>query len=266
MPAAAVALAATPSAYAHELGLVLVGPPAANASSSDAVDGFRLAVAESPDVSHPAGQEAGDHLGGIDVETTLVTGRSDSAARRAARAVGAGARIVVVLPPGAATARIVSGVRAARPLIVLAGTRGALPAKPDTPAVVLRRRPTGPGERDRLARFERRFANRYGREPSAAARTGYNAGRLLDSLLAQLGEGSFAGPGLAAAVARAEGDLLAVTASLVRTAPVRTPSATSDDRGSTRGEARVLLLGAGAAAVAVAALLLLRSRRRRALG
>lgn len=263
--AAAAVLAAAPSAYAHELGLVLVAP-SASGSGADAIDGFRLAVDESPDVSHPAGEEAGDHLGGIDVETTLVTGRSESAARRVTRAVAAGAGVVVVLPPGAAAAEIISAVRAARPLIVLAGMRGTPRGDPDALAVLLKPRSATQAERDRLERFEQRFTDRYGREASATARTGYNAGKLLDSLLAQLGEGPFAEPALAAAVARAERDLVAATASPVRTTPVQTRSATSDDGGSPRGGARVLLLGVGVAALAIAALLLLRSRRRRILG
>jgi hypothetical protein len=261
--AAAAVLAAAPSAYAHELGLVLVAPGASE-SRADAVDGFRLAVDESPDVSHPAGEEAGDHLGGIDVETTLVTGRSASAARRVTRAVAAGAGVVVVLPPGAAAAEIISEVRAARPLIVLAGMRGTPRRDPDALAVLLKPRSATQAEQDRLQRFERRFTDRYEREASATARTGYNAGKLLDSLLAQLGEGPFPESALAAAVARSERVLVAATASPVRTA-VQTRSATSDDGGSPRGGARVLFLGLGVAALAVAALLLLRSRRRRIL-
>lgn len=262
--AAAAVLTAAPNAYAHELGLVLVAP-GASGSRADAVDGFRLAVDESPDVSHPAGEAAGDHLGGIDVETTLVTGRSASADRRVARAVAAGARVVVVLAPGAGAGETFSAVRATRPLIVLAGMRGTPSGDPDALAVLLQPRSAAKAELERLAQFERRFTDRYARAVSATARTGYNAGKLLDSLLAQLGEGPFAEPALAAAVARAERDLVAATASLVRPRRVQTPAATSDNGTSPRRGARVLLVLGGAAAALAVAVLLLRSRRRRSL-
>lgn len=207
------ALALAPSAAAHELGLVLVTGPAGTSLSDGAVDGFRLAVDRSPDVSHPPGQEAGDHLGGIDVDVRVLRPtqvRSDLP-RRVARAVATGSRLVVVLPPARPTPSIVS-VAPARDVLFLVPRRVTTRARP---LVVLTRRPRGGSDPARRAKFERVFTRRYGRAPDAAALTGYDAGRLLDLLLAELGEGPFSAPQLGAAAARARRLLVGSTATVV---------------------------------------------------
>lgn len=255
--AAAAALAAAPSAGAHELDLVLVAPPPASASAGDAADGFRLAVDQSPDVSHAPGEEAGDHLGGIDVATTLVQSRSapGNAARRVARA-----DVVVVLPPVPMVSELLPLVRDSRRLIVVAGTRGTLPASPETPVVLLRPRRPAAARRTRLERFERQFAARFGRGATAAALVGYDAGRLLDGLLAALGEGPFTEQAIASALPGAASRLVAGAAGLARAVPARR-STPSDAGSSARGVP--LVLGAAAAAGLVAAAFVLLARRRR---
>ncbi len=61
-------LGATPVlADQFKVGILL--DPAVTDSSF--MEGFQLAVDQSPDISHPAGVEGGDHLGGIDVEMVI---------------------------------------------------------------------------------------------------------------------------------------------------------------------------------------------------
>lgn len=205
-------LASTPAAGAHEVGLVVVADAD---TAGKAIDGFRLAIDQSPDVSHAPGPDAGDHLGGIDVDVTVVERGAQLTARRVAREISSGARIVVVLPPGSDSREIVPGIRAQGTLIVVAGTRAALPEKPELPVVLLGTRPVRRVDRERAARFERVFARRYGRAPGRADRRGYDAGRLLDRVLARLGEGPFVEPALSTAVARADRALVGATASVV---------------------------------------------------
>ena len=263
LPVAVLALLATAQpAAAHELEMLVVAPPR-DAAAGPAVDGLRLAVDQSPDVSHPPGADAGDHLGGIDVDITLARSR-----REALRAVG-GAPIVVVLSPPPAISRRLVGELLSRvppssgPLVVAAGTRATLPARLGVPVVLLGDRPRGRVDRDRAARFERAFSRRYRRSPERAARRGYDAGRLVDRLLARLGEGPFRLPAIAAAAPAADRALVAGTAQVVR------PDAESEDASASRGDtsddqtaALVAVAGVGVAALAAASLAGLARRRR----
>ena len=262
--AAAVGLlAAAPAARAHRVGLVVVAPP--DAPAGDAVDGFRLAVDQSPDVSHPPGPGAGDHLGGIDVEVTVVERgeRPADAGRRVARLVSSGARLVVVLPPATVSREIVPRIRVDGVLIVAAGTRAALPKKPALPVVLLGDRPLDRDDRGRLARFEQAFARRYARTPSRAARSGYNAARLLDRVLARLGEGPFTGQALSTAVARAAGALVTARATVVPAVADGDDADPPADRSADRSPVAVALTAVGLAVTLVAASLALRLARRR---
>lgn len=229
---AAVMLVAPSVAGAHELGLVVVA--ARDEAGSAAADGFRLAVDQSPDVSHAPGTDAGDHLGGIDVDVVRVPGnlRASDVSRRVARAAARGARLVVVLPPAGAARQIVLGLGADGPLVVVAGRRSDLPGRPALPVVLLTGRAAGGADRARRERFERAFARRHGRRADAPARVGYDAGRLLDGVLSRLGEGPFDEPALQQAVARAAPSLQATTATVVpasvQDAELQPPSADAD--------------------------------------
>ncbi len=66
-------IAAAP-ALAHEFKVGILLTPGAEGTPVDSsfMDGFQLAVDQSPDVSHPPGPDAGDHLGGVDVEMIVV--------------------------------------------------------------------------------------------------------------------------------------------------------------------------------------------------
>ena len=208
--AGAMLIAAQPAA-AHEIGLVLV------AARGDAVDGFRLAVDESPDVSHAPGPEAGDHLGGIDVEVSVVGPREGAALRAGvARAIASGARVVVVLARASVASDVVATVRSAGPLIVVAGAGRAVRDSPAAAVVLLGTGASGSVDRVRLDRFRRAFARRYRRSASDAALAGYDAGRLVDSLLGTLGEGPFPRSLSRSALTRAARRLVAGTASAAR--------------------------------------------------
>ena len=262
---AVAGLIAAPPVGAHEVAVVLVTPRLADGKSSrDAIDGFRLAVDQSPDVSHPAGEEGGDHLGGIDVALTLVQQRrADEAARRVARAVSAGARLVIVLPPADDAGEVLSRVRSARPLLIATGARRSLPARSAAPAILISQSRAPPRDRTRLERFERQFATRYARDPSRSALAGYDAARLLDRMLADLGEGLEGGPDLAAAVERAEPVLIGGSATFVSPAGADAPSTSPAADGSGRSTTSAVLLGVGTLAAAGAATLAMLVRRRR---
>ena len=252
-------LAAAPPAAAHKVGVVVVAPP-----GSTTFEGFRLAVDQSPDVSHPPGSRAGDHLGGVDVDVTLVEARSRpaDAGRRAARAVRSGARLVVVLAPPSVASELVPRVRIDGTLIVVAGRRAALPKDRALPVVLLSRRPSRSVNRERLARFEQAFARRHASTPGPAARRGYDAARLLDRILARRGDGPYSDPALSMAVTRAEDTLLSATATVVPAASKREVAGLAAD-GSPDGSPAVATFAvAGLAVTFVATSLVLLARRK----
>lgn len=263
-------LAAPAPVAAHELGAVLVVPARAEGAGGSALEGFRLAVDQSPDVSHPPGAAAGDHLGGIDVDLTVVRSRDSGAvARDVGRAVSGGARVVVVLRRARAerdrqlTSEIVRRLGPSSPLIVVAGTRATLPAKLAVPVVLLGDRPPARIQRARLARFELRFTRRHRSAPDRAARTGYDAGRLVDRLLARIGEGPFRAAAIGAAVPEADRALIATTARIARADRERGDASASRLKGAGGGAAPVAAIAAAGSAGAVVALLLVHLTRRR---
>ena len=264
---------AAPPVAAHEIGVVLVAPPTADgATRAPSLDGFRLAVDESPDVSHPPGADAGDHLGGIDVDLTVVRPREDrEVAVQVGRAVTDGARVVVMFRRSSGvqgrrlTGEVIEQVRSSAPLIVVAGGRDAVPERPVLPVVLLRDRVRSRIDRDRLARFERRFARRHGRASGRAARVGYDAGRLVDRLLAQLGEGSFRQDAIVAAARAAGRSLVGATTQVVRAeAGTPDPAASRSEDDDEDGPRRFAAFLAAGGAAAVLAFWLARRRSRTA--
>ena len=78
-------------------GFTLVVVVDGDERTDPAARGLRMAVDESPDVSHPAGPEGGDHLGGVDVDLRRIrAGRIDTMQHIQA-ALDSGASAVVVL-------------------------------------------------------------------------------------------------------------------------------------------------------------------------
>ena len=205
-------LTAAPPAAAHEFSIVVVTSDAP--SSLQARRGFQLAVDQSPDVSHPTGREAGDHLGGIDVDIVTVDGASPQA--RAAR-LGAllddGAAAVVTLASGASGDEL-SDVAASRGVfhVAVADRAGDATEPAD---VLLRPRPVGQRDEARVATATSAFTTEYGIAPTQAALLGYDAGRLLDGLVSALGESLTADDRLPAAARAAQRQLVVADAEVV---------------------------------------------------
>lgn len=148
-------------------------------SSSDARDGFKLAVDESPDVSHPVGMEAGDHLGGIDVEITYL---EDSQLTKLEPAIVNGTGVLAII----STKNTVDTVRSTnnidRAFVVSAGI--PVPQRPGWIVLV-----DAQVEASRLEDFRTRFQSIYGRAPTKDAFRGYDAAKVLDLAIASTGEG-----------------------------------------------------------------------------
>ena len=177
----------TSPALAHEFSIALV-TAAGSRSSPDAAEvqaGWRLAVDQSPDVSHPAGPDAGDHLGGIDVRVTAVDGSDPAAAGTRIRTQLRDGVTVAVVIASPATEQVVSAaVAGTDTLLLTAGPAGR--ASQVTPAdlSLMQRQPPGTSDA-----FTEAFRVAYGRPPTADAALGYDAGRLLDAAVAAAPDG-----------------------------------------------------------------------------
>lgn len=234
--------AALPAA-AHEIRMALVATETAE-PEGDALRGFMLAVDQSPDVSHPPGPGAGDHLGGVDVEIVPIDADDgDAVPNRVSAVIEAGASAVVIVAPSStlAAVRAVADWRG-KPIVALVED-GA--AAPPGVAIVLRALPADRDDRARLGRFEAEFAEAYGRSPTSIAVLGYDAGRLLDQLIGEIGEDLQADGPLDAAARNAAGVLIA-TRLEVSDAEVTTDTgtATREPRSVSASKGAVQLLAA----------------------
>lgn len=229
-------------AQAHEFVLVAVAPTEA----SDARAGFQVAIDESPDITHPPGQEAGDHLGGVDVYVITVESSVEGAStpQRVEELLDRGASAVVVLAETPFAAGVANAAADRGKLAVLIA-----PAESDSlPAGVILLRPRHEPADAAAEAFNERFAAAYGRKPRNEGARGYDVGRLLESLVAEGGEDLAPRRQLVAA-ARSAGGLLASRVEVVE------PAARDRRRDGasftlTAGAAVAVILGAaGAAAV-----------------
>ena len=242
-------------ASAHEFLIVVV--EAGPAASTDAGRGFRLAIDQSPDISHPPGEDGGDHLGGIDVDVVTVDARSGDRATRqgVARALDEGASVVVVLSDSR-DVMPVADVAAGRTRLVIAATPPQASVS-RAHVVALLARPPESQDRERVDSLAVAFTEVFGAPPTDAAMRGYDAGVLLDELVGDLGDTLVPGDRLSAALGAASSRLVGSTPELGRSAP-----STGD-----RGEAILTparVMGAGVAitlAIAVAAVTARRRRR-----
>lgn len=175
---------AAPPASAHEFTVVVVS--ARSAESVDAGRGFRLAVDQSPDVSHAPGADAGDHLGGVDVELVAVDGGEDSGtADRVGDLLDEGASaVVVLLVPSAADA--IAAAAAERDKLALVVADGG-PSRIRNESLLLRPRDAGNVDEVGVAAATTAFREAFGTESTPAALLGYDAGRLLDVSVARVG-------------------------------------------------------------------------------
>ena len=186
--------AALPSpARAHEFRLALITPTsaAANAelSGSDVRDGFRLAVDQSPDVSHPAGADAGDHLGGIDVDVSVIDSTDPAHAAASLKqqlATGLTAAVVIASAP---TARAVTAELADSGVLVMTAGGAGASAPSNASALHVRQRSATQNDSAVAAAAAAAFGRAYQRELTPAGALGYDAGRLLDAAIARAEDG-----------------------------------------------------------------------------
>ena len=256
------------TAFAHEFRLALVTPApgvdAAGLSGGDVRDGFRLAVDRSPDVSHPAGADAGDHLGGIDVDVSVVDGTDPAGAADAVRQqLDAGLTAVVVVaaePTARAVATLVEGSPVL--LVTAPGAGAGVPA--GAGALQLRQRPGPPFESAAEADVAAAFAQAYGRGLSASSALGYDAGRLLDAAIAGAVDGIEDLDSVVAAAATVDAELVSTDAAAPGRAAAQRTAAPVPDAAEGSGSGRLwptAAAGAVAALVLLSALLGWRARR-----
>lgn len=213
-------------AFAHEFALALVTPTSGTANDelggSDVIDGFRLAVDQSPDVSHPEGVDAGDHLGGVDVEVNVIDGSQPTdAAEAVRRQVATGLTAVVVVAPSPTAQAVTNELEGSSVLLLTAAGAGAATQTP-TGVLHLTQRTAPTFESGVPADVAAAFKRVHGRELSAAAALGYDAGRLLDVAVARADAGV---ENLESVVAVASG----MTAELV-SSEVSTPEKATGER------------------------------------
>lgn len=152
----------------------------------DAGRGFRLAVDQSPDVSHAPGANAGDHLGGVDVELVAADDGEDGGTddRVSDLLDGGASAVVVLLVPSAADA-IAAAATERDKLALIVGDGGA--SRIPNESLLLRPRDAGNVDEVGVAAATTAFREAFGNEPTPAALLGYDAGRLLDMIVARVG-------------------------------------------------------------------------------
>lgn len=245
-----------PPALAHEFTVVMVS--AGSAQSEGARRGFQVAVDASPDVSHPPGADAGDHLGGVDVDLVAVDdGERRSTADRVGDLLDGGAVAVVVLLVPSAAEAIGAAAAARDKLALVVSNSGASIAK--RRALLLRPRASTDDEAAGVAAATTALRDALGDEPTRAVLLGYDAGRLLDTLTAQIGEDLQPSEQLTAAALAASANL----ASSRVIAAVDTAEAGEGAAGGTNGRGDRGAVLAAVALIAAGAVVLVKRRRPR---
>jgi len=168
-------LLAAGSALADEFELsIALGE---DVDESEFMAGFQLAVDESPDVSHPAGREGGDHLGAIDVVFTVAVRGFDDGAVGAVTDAGFPITVVDISSEKFDGAEQVSAPDGMF-IIFVDGVPPELPQL--TGLFAVSREMAAATAASLSASFEADFAAAYGRPPSVDAARGYAAAKLID--------------------------------------------------------------------------------------
>jgi len=171
---------ATPAlADEFTVGVVLESP----VSDPTFMDGFRLAVDQSPDVSHPAGVEGGDHLGSMDVAIIVVDsarGQDEIVAAMRDLVSDDGATIIVTDVSSETSAAVVASPIGSEAFVVVVGD-STLTDVAATPGFFV----VGPEQMEAVLAnqappFPDAFVTRYESRPSPAATRGFVAGHLID--------------------------------------------------------------------------------------
>lgn len=249
-------------ALAHELQVVVV--ESESQASTDARRGLRVAVDQSPDVSHPPGQDGGDHLGGVDVELLSVdiTGTGQQTTDRIGRLLDDGAAAVLLLTEHPAVEAVIEAA-AARSTLVISGTLSP-PARSTDPRIELRLKPPDERNRVRTEAFTVAFDDAYEVAPTDAALLGYDVGLLLDGLLRQVGEELRPPARVMAAARSASSDLVATRLEVQDTGPAGSQGAPDAATESSPRSPSLAAMVAVAALLAIVAALLVARRRRHA--
>lgn len=250
----ALAWSAPPPALAHQFSMVVVS--AESVQSRDARRGLVAAVDQSPDVGHTPGPDAGDHLGGVDVDLIAIDeGEDPTTADRVGELLDAGASAVVVLLVPE-SARAISAAAATRDKLALVVSDSVPSDRPTS--LLLHPRPSAEPDGPSVADATTALRDALSDEPTRAALLGYDAGRLLDKITAQVGEALRPSGRLMTVAREASADLAA--------SRVAGAEAEVDDRGEREVSGGAGILTAvtiGATAVAVAGALIWIMRRRR---
>ena len=245
-------------ALAHEFTLVLVEADVGDAA--DAGRGFRLAVDQSPDVSHPPAEDAGDHLGGVDVDIVSVDARLPSVREQVSELLDSGASAVVVLADGPDVEGATTATTARRKPVFAIDVGDSIEAAPGQ----LRLRSRGATDDRRFTDFEAAFAAATGSAPSVAATLGYDAGKLVDAIVGALGEHLEPGPALTAAAIHAAQEL--VLAEIDNGSETSADRETVSDASPATGRSAVFTAAAASGILVVGAGTVAVLRRRRRLG
>lgn len=258
-----VLIAAPPVAWAHNVSVAVVVPVGAGDSEADAdavVDGLRLAIDESPDVGHAPGSDAGDHLGGVDVEVIELGQRSGDDAGEAVReAVDAGATLVVVVGEAeavAAVSRVVPSGSAFTITVLTNGNesglsiRGAvLDVSPDFDAVA-------------NGALSEAFQAAYGHELSLFGAVGFDVGQYLDVLIAET-DGALPDVGVLDGVSTTAQARMSFTTIGIGNGSMTTTAESSPGAAPDEDRSRILLAALVISAAAVAGMVARRFHSRR---
>lgn len=248
----------SPPAMAHEFKVVLVESDTEVAA--DARRGFRLAVDQSPDVSHPPDEEAGDHLGGVDVDIVSVQVASPSVAEEVTGLLDAGASAVIVLATGHGADAAIASAASRRKMVVTMDTKASRAPVPG----VITLRTDGPSDEGRFEAFVDAYAQAAGSKPTEASALGYDAGVLLDAVVRELGEDLAAGPALAAATNAAADQLILARPETTSDGSMAATAGNDKPRRATGSRASwIAATLSGVVVVGAAAIALRRARRGR---
>lgn len=174
-------LSASP-AFADEFKVGIILDPAT--SDSTFMEGFQLAVDQSPDVSHPPGVEGGDHLGSMDIVMVVIDDATgpDGLLAAANRLVEGEGVAIIVADISPESLRTIMGPITDSGTMLLALSNVASDEFPETPRLLI------VGDQsdadallaDRAATFRDAFIAANGGAPSETATRGYISGRLVD--------------------------------------------------------------------------------------
>ncbi len=180
-----IVLGASP-AFADEFQVgILLDSSLSDSEKAAFMEGFQLAVDQSPDVSHPAGEEGGDHLGSMDI-VIIVAETEGQPSEVLASALGLvdGGRppIIVAHVSTDALALLIGPVTDSQTTLIAMLRADGRDLGAPSPFFFAAIEGSGVSKllKDRSPAFEEAFSTATARPPTAAAARGYLAGRLVD--------------------------------------------------------------------------------------